>query len=92
MVVRPSDVRELNDEDKEAVKEIEKKLDAALLSNDSKTEIFISMEVIGQQKDKVINEVMRMYMNAGWDVRRDSDRDGSYLKFMERVHYSDPLD
>lgn len=79
MTIKPQETRELNEDEKEEVRRLEKSIDKRLMESDSEYGITVDIQ---STRPKVYKELIRMYDLAGWKVRYQSDqRDGDYLLF-----------
>lgn len=73
MVVTPQKAKELDEDDREKITKLEKFIDLEILNrkkHSSDSNFSIRIEV-GYHSDKVVNEVERMYSEAGWRINYD---------------------
>jgi len=78
MVITPEKAKEMTADERNKIRVLEKSIDAALREG----RLTFDSSLFSQ---RVRNEIVKMYENAGWSVRHVSDqRDGDYFQFSER--------
>jgi hypothetical protein len=76
MVITPQQAKALTTVDKDIMKNLEKKIDEALLNGRT------AVDFDEYPGEKVIDAITQIYSRAGWHVTYESDqRDGDYLQF-----------
>lgn len=87
MTITPEQARKLNEEDQARIGELEKKIDGALARSFDNTRERVCINV-GYVDNRALQEIKRMYGEAGWNVEYESDqRDGDFLAFIPKRNY-----
>ncbi|MDP1695881.1 MAG: hypothetical protein Q8L29_03140 [archaeon] len=84
MVVTPQQAKEtLMRRNRTVLRELEKKIDAALTGGDTGRDICIDVRDVGRNiNGTVLDSLLSAYRKAGWQVKYESDqRDGDFLRF-----------
>jgi hypothetical protein len=84
MTITPSKAREMTEEERETIGRLEKKIDETIMKEFGNCSSGISYAISqgSGMTRRVVNEITKMYTEAGWNVRYESDqRDGTYLYF-----------
>ncbi|MDP2628956.1 MAG: hypothetical protein Q8P15_03605 [Nanoarchaeota archaeon] len=85
MVVKPSDLEKLTEEEQKILTEAENEIDENLQRNYKpllRDDVCINLPRNIYFGDRVFNEIIRIYQKAGWKIKYESDqRDGNYMRF-----------
>ena len=78
MVITPQQAKALTDADKKITRDLERRIDDALLNGKT------TVDIVEYPGKKVIQELTQRYSKAGWHVKYESDqREGNYFRFEE---------
>jgi hypothetical protein len=87
MTITPEKAKELTQNERKQICQLEKQIDATLTESfhERKDGIIVDLDCTSP---RIIDELIRMYDGAGWNVQEKSDqRDGDYLVFQAKKNY-----
>lgn len=88
MTLTPQEARKLNAIDQRAVKALERRIDAKLSKEYGRYGSNRFTIDVQESDYRVIQEIERMYTQAGWYVEHHTDqRDGDFLQFVPHEKY-----